>query len=76
MQMKAPDKATAARAKTLAKLIQANGASKAVLHTSGTPLNTVLIQASSHCCKGQQQAHGQPQSPGTGIVLLLHSRSM
>ena len=35
LQVKSPDRATAARAKTLARLIQGNGANKVVLHKSG-----------------------------------------
>ena len=35
MQVKSPDKVMAARVKTLAKLIQGNGANKAILHSSG-----------------------------------------
>ena len=47
MQGKSPDKAAAARTKTLARLIQGNGANKAALHTSGT-----------HC---YTEACGEPQ---------------
>ena len=35
MQAKSPDKTAAARVKTLARLIQGNGANKVVLHNSG-----------------------------------------
>lgn len=35
LQVKSPDKAAAARVKTLARLIQGNGANKEVLHNSG-----------------------------------------
>ena len=35
LQVQSPDKAAAARVKTLARLIQGNGANKEVLHNSG-----------------------------------------
>lgn len=58
IKMKEPDKATAARAKTLAKLIQANGASKAVLHTSGAVKDLVkLVQRGSESASAAGAAH-------------------
>lgn len=49
MQVKSPDKATAAKAKTLARLIQGNGANKAILHASGkTPIIPTLAAATWH----------------------------
>lgn len=58
IQVKSPDKVTAARVKTLAKLIQGNGANKAILHSSGGMKQVVkLVQRGSEAAPAAGAAH-------------------